>query len=133
MAAKTVYENKELYKARIKLIREERDKMAAYMQKLGLRVWPTATNFVLLRAEGRLMQQLAKLYAAKYDDKLNEQAASGKMLFKYLLQNSILVRDFTGHPVLTGCLRITVGLPEENKRILACLTELCIDAEGGKL
>lgn len=133
MTAKTVYENKELYKARIKLIREERDKMASYLQKLGLRVWPTATNFVLLRAEGRLMQQLAQLYGAKYDDKLSEQAASGKMLFKYLLQNSILVRDFTGHPVLTGCLRITVGLSEENKRILACLTELCIDAEGGKL
>lgn len=132
MVAKTVYENKELYKKRIKLIREERDKMAAYMRKLGLRVWPTATNFVLLRAEGDLTRRLARLYADKYGADLSEQAAGGKMIFKYFLQNSILVRDFTGHPVLTGCLRVTVGLPEENKRILACLTELCVDAEGGK-
>ena len=132
MVAKTIYENKELYKERIKTIRAERDKMAFYMQKLGFRVWPTATNFVMLRAEGELCAKLAKLYYAKYGKDLPEQAASGKIIFKYYLENSILVRDFTSHPVLTGALRITVGLPEENKQILAKLTELVVEAEGGK-
>lgn len=132
MVAKTIYENKELYKERIKTIRAERDKMAFYMQKLGFRVWPTATNFVMLRAEGELAEQLAQAYYAKYGKDLPEQAASGKMIFKYYLENSILVRDFTSHPVLTGALRITVGLPEENKQILAKLTELVVAVQGGK-
>ncbi|WP_405378247.1 pyridoxal phosphate-dependent aminotransferase [Phascolarctobacterium sp.] len=132
MVAKTLYENKLLYKQQVKTIREERDKMAAYMANLGFRVWPTATNFVMLRAEGALMEQLAAAYAAKYGDDLPKQAASGKLIFKYYLENSILVRDFTSHPVLTGALRITVGTPEENKQILSKLTELVV-ATGGKL
>ncbi len=130
MVAKTLYENKELYKKRIKTIRAERDKMAAGFAALGLRVWPTATNFVTFRAEGELMQQLAQAYKAKYDDRLSEQAASGKLIFKYLLANSILVRDFTGHPVLTGCLRISVGLPEENERIMEKIAALCAEVKA---
>lgn len=76
------------------------------------------------------MQKLAKAYAAKYKDNLPEQAASGKLLFKYFMENSILVRDFTSHPVLTGCLRITVGLPEENELIIGKLQELCAEVEA---
>lgn len=130
MAAKTVYENKELYKERIKTIREERDKFADCLKALGFKVWPTATNFVTFRAEGELMQQLAKAYAAKFSEKLSEQAAGGKLIFKYLLANSILVRDFSTHPVLQGCLRITIGLPEENKQIIAKITELCAEVKA---
>lgn len=130
MAAKTVYENKELYKERIKTIREERDKFADCLKVLGFKVWPTATNFITFRAEGELMQQLAKAYAAKFSEKLSEQAAGGKLIFKYLLANSILVRDFSTHPVLQGCLRITIGLPEENKQIIAKITELCAEVKA---
>ena len=130
MAAKTVYENKELYKERIKTIREERDKFADCLKALGFKVWPTATNFVTFRAEGELMQQLAKAYAAKFSERLPEQAAGGKLIFKYLLANSILVRDFSTHPVLQGCLRITIGLPEENKQIIAKITELCAEVKA---
>ena len=36
---------------------------------------------------------------------------------------SVLVRDCSSWPGLTGCLRVTVGLPEENDRFLAALTE----------
>lgn len=130
MVAKTLYENKELFKERIKTIRAERDKMAKYFSSLGFHVWPTATNFVTFRAEGELMQQLAAAYKKKYKDSLPAQTASGKLIFKYLLENSILVRDFTGHPILQGCLRISVGLPEENKQILTKLTELCTEVKA---
>lgn len=130
MAAKTVYENKELYKERIKTIREERDKFADCLKALGFKVWPTATNFVTFRAEGELMQQLAEAYAAKFSERLPEQAAGGKLIFKYLLANSILMRDFSTHPVLQGCLRITIGLPEENKQIIAKITELCAEVKA---
>jgi histidinol-phosphate aminotransferase len=40
-----------------------------------------------------------------------------------LVEASVLVRDCSSWPGLTGCLRVTVGLPEENDRFLAALTE----------
>ena len=130
MVAKTLYENKNLYKEQIKLVRSERDKMAAYLAKLGFRVWDTATNFVTFRAEGELAKCLARAYERKYKDfSLLPQVASGKMLFKYLMENSILVRDYSGHAKLTGCLRITVGTPEENLTILQKLTALCTEVQ----
>ena len=127
LAAKIVFENKELYKERTKLIRAERDHMATALKKLGFYVYDSATNFVCYRAQGQLAEKLAAAYARKYPEKLAPQVASGKMMFKYFLENSILVRDFTGHPVLTGCIRLTVGTPEENKVILEKLSALCLE------
>lgn len=124
LAAKLVFENKALYRERTKLIRAERDNMAAELKELGFSVYDTATNFVCFRAEGELKEKLAAAYYRSFEDRLPEQVASGKMMFKYFLANSILTRDFTGHPVLTGCLRITVGTPEENKIILSVLKDL---------
>lgn len=124
LAAKIVFENKKLYRERTKLIRAERDAMAAELKELGFYVYATATNFVCFRAEDELQTKLAAAYKKHYADRLPEQVASGKLLFKYFLANSILTRDFTGHPVLTGCLRVTVGLPEENKVIMEKLKEL---------
>lgn len=129
MVAKAVYENKEMYKERLGLIRQERDKMAAYLKELGFKVWPSATNFLMLRPEGKLADSLTAYYGKNYTPALKPQVAAGKAVFKYLLGKSILVRDFTGHPVLTGGLRITVGLPEENKIILATITQLCTEAK----
>ena len=124
LAAKLVFENKALYRPRTKLIRSERDAMAAELKELGFYVYDTATNFVCFCAQGELRTRLAAAYRAQYADQLPEQVASGKLLFKYFMAKSILTRDFTGHPVLTGCLRITVGTPEENKVIMARLKEL---------
>lgn len=127
LAAKIVFENKELYRERTKVIRAERDHMASCLKKLGFTVFDSATNFICYRAEGQLMEQLAAAYSKKYPEKLDKQVASGKMMFKHFLGNSILVRDFTGHPVLTGCIRLTVGTPEENKVIMEKLSALCLE------
>ena len=130
MVAKTLYENKDLYKEQLKLVRGERDKMAAYLAKLGFKVWPTATNFVTFCAQDELTKALALAYERKYHDRsLALQVASGKMMFKYLMENSILVRDYSGHAKLTGCLRVTVGTPEENLTILQKLTALCTEVQ----
>jgi histidinol-phosphate aminotransferase len=130
MVAKTLYENKDLYKEQIKLVRSERDKMAAYLAKLGFKVWPTATNFVTFCAQDELTKSLALAYERKYRDRsLTPQVASGKMMLKYLMENSILVRDYSGHAKLTGCLRVTVGTPEENLTILQKLTALCTEVQ----
>lgn len=124
MTAKTVYDNKQLYKEQFKLIRQERDKMSAYLENLGFMVYPSGANFLCFRTTGELTTKLAEQYADKYDQYLEEQEAAGKFIFKYLLENSILAADFTNQPALEGCLRISIGTPEENKIILAKLTEL---------
>lgn len=130
MVAKTIYENKELYKERIKTIRAERDKMSAYLKAMGFKVYPSAANFVTFCAQGETAEKLGRAYNAAYREKEELQAASGKMIFRYLLKHSILVRDFTSHPALAGCLRVTVGLPEENKTILSNITALCAEVEA---
>ncbi len=124
MAAKVVYENKALYKTMVKTIRKERDKMAGFLRKLGFRVWPSGTNFLMFCAHGFLREKLAAAYGKKYGEHLPDAVASGKMLYRYFLENGILTRDYTTHPYLTGCLRVTVGRPEENKIILEKLAAL---------
>jgi histidinol-phosphate aminotransferase len=42
-----------------------------------------------------------------------------------MLKERILIRDFTEHPVLQGCMRITVGRPEENVKVLGAIKLLC--------
>lgn len=83
------------------------------------------------RAEGSLVAQLSEAYGKKYGNRLTEldqREACGKFIFRELLGSGILVQDFTGHPALSGCLRITIGTPEENKLILAKLTEIVVES-----
>ena len=47
----------------------------------------------------------------------------------YLLGNAVLVRDFSRAPFLEGCLRVSIGSPEENDAFLAALRDFEM---GGK-
>lgn len=60
------------------------------------RVWPSEANFVLLRTD--------------VED-----------LFEQLLDLGVLVRDFSTTPGLEGCIRVTIGTPEENDWFLRAL------------
>lgn len=124
MVAKTIYDNKQLYKEQFKLIRQEREKLSAYLEKLGFMVYQSSANFVCCKTMGELTTKLAEQYASKYEEVLPEQEAAGKLIFKYLLDNGILVADFINQPALEGCIRISIGTPEENNIILTKLTEL---------
>lgn len=64
------------------------------------RVWPSAGNFLLFRV------------------------ADPAAVFAGLLDRGVLVRDFSTAPRLEGCLRVSVGTPEENAAFLAGLREL---------
>ena len=44
-------------------------------------------------------------------------------LFDRLLERGVLVRDFSTQPLLEGCLRVSVGTPEENDTFLTALRE----------
>jgi histidinol-phosphate aminotransferase len=87
--------------ARVATIVEERGRLVAGLSELPVETWPSAANFILFRP------------AAK----------DGEDVWQELLDRSVLVRNCAGWPRLEGCLRVTVGTPEENDAFLGALRE----------
>ncbi len=77
----------------------ERDRLESVLPRYAFirKVFPSDANFLLVRV----------------DD------ADG--LYNYLLEKGIIVRNRTRVPGCAGCLRLTVGLPEENDALLRAL------------
>ena len=77
----------------------ERDRLESVLPRYDFirKVFPSDANFLLVRV----------------DD------ADG--LYNYLLEKGIIVRNRTRVPGCAGCLRLTVGLPEENDALLRAL------------
>ena len=84
---------------RVAALVAERARLAAALSELPLvvRVWPSDANFLLVECEdaGRLLE-------------------AG-------VRGGLLVRDMRRQPGLERCLRITVGTPDENSRLIAAL------------
>ena len=79
---------------------EERDRLIARLRDVpGLRPHPSRANFFLLE----LLD------------------ADPKAVFEGLYRRGVLVRDVTSYPMLSRCLRISVGSPEENETFLHAL------------
>jgi histidinol-phosphate aminotransferase len=78
----------------------EQARVAAAIGQMGLWAAPSATNFVLV-----------------------EVGAHSAQIFRALLAHGIIVRPMSGYG-LPECLRISIGLPEHNTRLLAALAEL---------
>jgi histidinol-phosphate aminotransferase len=83
-------------------IRSGRARLEAELKRLpGTMVFPTQTNFVLVRV------------------------TDANEIFEGLRARRILVKNLHGwHPLLANCLRITVGTTEENDLLLAALNDL---------
>jgi histidinol-phosphate aminotransferase len=88
---------------RVAALVAERDRLLAALGRLPVQVWPSQANFVLFRPLDR----------------------PGRQVWEELLAASVLVRDTSSWPGLEGCLRVTVGTPEEDDRFLAALAEAC--------
>ncbi|RMF61887.1 MAG: histidinol-phosphate transaminase [Calditrichaeota bacterium] len=86
---------------------QERDRLQKGLAALDLvdRVYPSDANFLLVKMH---------------------DAAS---VFRRLLQKKIVVRNRSDQPLCGDCLRITVGTPEENRRLLHALKEIDISPE----
>lgn len=87
---------------RVARIVEERGRISARLGELPVDVFPSGANFVLFRP----------------------RAVDGRAAWEGLVARSVLVRDCSTWPRLEGCLRVTVGTPEENDAFLAALTEI---------
>ncbi len=81
-------------------IRRERARMAKELAALhGVTVFPSAANFLLIRVP------------------------DANAWFQALREAGILVKNVHGwHPLLDGCLRITIGTPAENNAVLEALS-----------
>lgn len=83
----------------IRMILEEREHLVAQLESLEVirKVYPTDANFVLV------------------------QVADPAGLYAYLMQRGVIVRDRSSVPLCGGCLRITVGTPGENRKLIDTL------------
>ena len=92
----TVLEHPEYVAARAAEAKREREFLFLALQTLpNLTVYPSQTNFLLFRV------------------------ADAETFFNALLDQGILVRRQDHLPGLSGCLRVSVGTPEENRAFLA--------------
>ena len=87
---------------RVAALVEERGRVSAALADLPVTVWPSAANFILFRPE----------------------TVDGEVVWKRLLDDSILVRNCASWPRLDGCLRITLGTAAENDRFLTSLASI---------
>jgi len=88
-------------------VREARRSLAAGLRQLGLAVEPSQSNFLLVRIPGQAPRSAQQVYV-------------------YLKERYILVRHFPT-PRLDDCLRISVGTPTQNQRLIAALEEALHD------
>jgi histidinol-phosphate aminotransferase len=100
-AARYVLSRPGVLEAQVPAIVAERTKLEAALDALpGARRFPSAANFVLVRLP------------------------DGPRAFEGLKARGILVRSFQGsHPLLADCLRLTVGTPEENGKLVEALRQ----------
>ncbi len=88
--------------ARVATLVAERDRLVRALGELPVDQWASGANFVLFRPRAR----------------------PGADVWEALVDRSVLVRNCAGWPRLHGCLRVTVGTPDEDDAFLAALAEV---------
>ena len=82
-------------------IRQERDHLLPALHELPIcqQLYPTAANFVLIRV------------------------SDADRIYRYLVERGVVVRNRNRVQLCAGCLRITVGTPQENNELLGALRQ----------
>ncbi|MBP1625501.1 MAG: histidinol-phosphate aminotransferase [Acidobacteria bacterium] len=97
--AEVALENLDRFRPAIETVLREKVRLGGELAKLpGLKVYPSESNFFLV-----------------------EVPLAPRAVFDYLFAQGILIRDVSSYPTLSKCLRISVGTPEENDRLLSAL------------
>ena len=92
----------DVMEARVARLVEERGRLAARLNDLPVDLWPSGANFILFRPTG----------------------ADGDAVWRALVDRSVLVRNCASWPRLAGCLRVTIGTPDEDDLFLTALEEI---------
>ncbi|ASB48677.1 histidinol-phosphate transaminase [Alkalitalea saponilacus] len=98
-AMELISQNKEKTEQWIKLLLDERMKLASELKKLPFvqHIYPSDANFLLVRT------------------------TEPKRIYNFLVDKKIIIRDRSTVTLCEGCLRITVGSPEENRILMNAL------------
>ena len=86
---------------RVDIIKSERSRIFAAISEMECDVWPSGSNFILFRP----------------------RSAAAAVVWQRMVDLGVLVRDFSTTPRLSGCLRVTVGTPDENSAFLDALSK----------
>ena len=83
----------------VKTIKQEREQMAQRLKKFDFvkAVYPSDANFILFKAD------------------------DGDKLYNYLIEREIIVRNRSRVALCENCLRLTIGTPDENRRVIEAL------------
>lgn len=106
VAAAEILRGRGLLAPLVEAMRRERDRLYEGLRAVpGLRVFPSAANFVLFRVE--------------------KPGLTHTRVFERLLdEHGILVRDVSKYPMLAGCLRVNAGTPEETGEFLEAVRSI---------
>ncbi len=98
-AALFALEHAEVYEAQARALREQRSLLMARLADMpGVKAFPSDANMILVRVP------------------------DAKAAFEGMKRQGVLVKNVsTMHPLLAQCIRLTVGTPDENARMLAAL------------
>jgi histidinol-phosphate aminotransferase len=97
-AALFALEHEDVFAAQAADLKRERARLLAALRELGLQTWPSDANMVLVRV------------------------ADPVRSFDGMKARKVLVKNVSRmHPLLAGCLRLTVGTADENTQMLAAL------------
>jgi histidinol-phosphate aminotransferase len=108
-AAQVALDHVDRFQPAIQAIISERERLGKDLAEMpGVRVYPSGANFFLF-----------------------EVPTSPGLLFEELYQQGILIRNVSRYPMLSKCLRVAVGTPEENSRFLTALRQALAKAETG--
>ena len=95
------------YDKQIRILQNEKKWLEEQLKLIGCTVYPSKANFLLVQI--------------KHKD-----------LYKNLKERNILVRNFSTHPHLSYCIRITVGTREENTFLIKAIKDI-INSKKGNL
>ncbi|NLM04263.1 MAG: histidinol-phosphate transaminase [Clostridiales bacterium] len=100
VAAKICLENQDMMMESVKKIILEREAMEKELGSIeGIKVYESHANFLLCRIE------------------------RAKDLYEYLLERGVLIRCFGDQGPLANCIRITIGIADENQLVLGIIKE----------
>lgn len=103
-------EHAEVFAAQAREIKVQRAMLVDALRALSFTVWDSEANMILVRVPTLAGGADATPVAAR--------------VFAGLKARKILVKNVSAmHPLLAGCLRLTVGTPQENAQMLAALRE----------
>jgi histidinol-phosphate aminotransferase len=98
-AAQIVIERRNVLNEAIETLVRQRERVFAELQKRQtVHAFPSKANFILMKGP-----------------------KPARALFEALYSRGVLIRDVSAYPLLDGCLRVSIGTPEENDRFLTAL------------